>query len=310
MTAHREPDPRPPRHRGRPARGRRPAAALRGPAVATTRHRDRLGRAAGPGPLGLNPEWSTLYGTALWDEMTERAAGHADPSRGRLDHEHRHLVRDDPAADAPARRSTPPTPPTPEFQFALTEIADECRHSIMFARACQTMGVPHYLPHRAAVELGRGLKTVAAGEIAYGAILVAEEILDVMQRDWMRGEDVAADRAHDQQDPRGRGVAAHEVRPRRRSASTSQARRRRCAGAQRAGHRDRRARDRHAAWSTRASTRPPASTRTRAVAAGQGQRAPPHDDAHQLRAPDGLPVRGRPADAGRGARSTARVHML
>ena len=52
------------------------------------------------------------------------------------------------------------------------------------------MGVPHYLPSRAALQLGRGLKSVATGETAYAAILVAEEILDIMQRDWMRGEDV------------------------------------------------------------------------------------------------------------------------
>lgn len=33
-------------------------------------------------------------------------------------------------------------------------------------------------------------KTLAFGEAAYAAILVAEEVLDVMQRDWMRDERV------------------------------------------------------------------------------------------------------------------------
>ena len=82
-----------------------------------------------------------------------------------------------------------PTPSDAEFQWALTEIADECRHSIMFARACETMGVPA-LPARAwpALQLGRAFKSVATGETAYAAILVAEEVLDVMQRDWMRDE--------------------------------------------------------------------------------------------------------------------------
>jgi hypothetical protein len=41
-----------------------------------------------------------------------------------------------------------------------------------------------------AVELGRAFKTLAFGEAAYAAILVAEEVLDVMQRDWMRDERV------------------------------------------------------------------------------------------------------------------------
>jgi hypothetical protein len=78
----------------------------------------------------------------------------------------------------------------PEFRFALTEIADECRHSMMFARACRTMGISAYFPRRTSVELGRVFKTFATAEVAYGGILVAEEVLDVMQRDWMRGESV------------------------------------------------------------------------------------------------------------------------
>lgn len=49
---------------------------------------------------------------------------------------------------------------------------------------------PPYRPHRVAIELGRAFKTLAFGEAAYAAILVAEEVLDVMQRDWMRDERV------------------------------------------------------------------------------------------------------------------------
>jgi hypothetical protein len=41
------------------------------------------------------------------------------------------------------------------------------------------------------LELGRLFKTLAVGEAAYAAILVAEEVLDVMQRDWMRDDRVA-----------------------------------------------------------------------------------------------------------------------
>lgn len=78
-----------------------------------------------------------------------------------------------------------------EFQWALTEIADECRHSIMFARGGAKLNAPAYLPKRRVLELGRLFKTIAWGETAYAAILVAEEVLDVMQRDWMRDERVA-----------------------------------------------------------------------------------------------------------------------
>jgi hypothetical protein len=142
-----------------------------------------------PDLYGLNPEWSTLFGTPLWDEMSE-------PQKVTLtQHEvgsvmsigiwfemilQQMVLRDQYVR--PHGRS--------EFQFALTEIADECRHSIMFARACQKMGVPAYFPDRLSVELGRGFKALASGETAYAGILVAEEVLDVMQRDWMRGENV------------------------------------------------------------------------------------------------------------------------
>jgi hypothetical protein len=81
-------------------------------------------------------------------------------------------------------------PTDPAFQWALTEIADECRHSIMLARGVAKLGARPYQPKRAVIELGRAFTALAGGEAAYAAILVAEEVLDVMQRDWMRDERV------------------------------------------------------------------------------------------------------------------------
>ena len=142
-----------------------------------------------PDHFGLNPEWSTLYGTPMWHEMTHR-------QRVTLTrHEvasimstgiwfemilQQMVLRDQYCTDYS----------DPDFQFALTEIGDECRHSIMFARACSKMGISSYFPTPGSIQLGRGFKTLASAEVAYGGILVAEEVLDVMQRDWMRGEQV------------------------------------------------------------------------------------------------------------------------
>ncbi|MDT3727246.1 diiron oxygenase [Streptomyces sp. DSM 41972] len=138
---------------------------------------------------GASPEWSTLYGTAYWEEMS--------------DAQRKELTRQEAASVACTGiwfemilqqmilrdiYSKDPTDDT--FQWALTEIADECRHSIMFARGAKKLGAPAYRPRRVAVELGRLFKTTAFGEAAYAAILVAEEVLDVMQRDWMRDERV------------------------------------------------------------------------------------------------------------------------
>ncbi|GHF40199.1 hypothetical protein FHX82_004798 [Amycolatopsis bartoniae] len=138
---------------------------------------------------GASPEWSTLYGTRYWEEMTPE--------------QQRELTRQEAASVASTgiwfemilqqmmlRDFYAKDPTDPAFQWALTEIADECRHSIMFARGAAKLGAPAYRPRRVAVELGRFFKTTATGEAAYAAILVAEEVLDVMQRDWMRDERV------------------------------------------------------------------------------------------------------------------------
>lgn len=138
---------------------------------------------------GTSPEWSSLYRTSYWDEMTEE--------------QRRKLTRQEAASVASTgiwfemilqqmilRDFYGKDPTDAAFQWALTEIADECRHSIMFARGAEKLKAPAYQPRRIIVELGRVFKTVAFGEAAYASILVAEEVLDVMQRDWMRDDRV------------------------------------------------------------------------------------------------------------------------
>ncbi|MCK2239096.1 MULTISPECIES: diiron oxygenase [unclassified Crossiella] len=139
---------------------------------------------------GMSPEWCSLYGTAYWAEMSPE--------------QQRELTRQESASVASTgiwfemilqqmilRDFYAKDPTDPAFQWALTEIADECRHSIMFARGSAKLGAPAYRPKRLVIELGRAFKTVAYGEAAYASILVAEEVLDVMQRDWMRDDRVA-----------------------------------------------------------------------------------------------------------------------
>jgi len=141
------------------------------------------------GRYGMTPEWCSLYGTDLWERMTE------DQRITLTNHEAasiagtgiwfemilmQMLVRDLYRRD----------PSTPYVQFGLTEIADECRHSVMFARSAQRFGVPSYRPKRWIRETGRIFKAIASGALAYGGTLFAEEILDMMQRDFMRDERV------------------------------------------------------------------------------------------------------------------------
>lgn len=138
---------------------------------------------------GLSPEWSSLYGTSLWDDLDER-------QRVTLTiHEYcsisgvgiwfecllMQLILRDIYGEDPAQ---------PHVQWALTEIADECRHSVMFARTAQTFGAPSYQPPPKIRRLGKAFAAKGDGPAAYAAILVAEEILDIFQRDLMKDERV------------------------------------------------------------------------------------------------------------------------
>ncbi len=138
---------------------------------------------------GLSPEWSTLYGTPMWESLTEE-------QRVTLTiHEYcsisgvgiwfecllMQLVLKDIYGEDPAQ---------PHVQWALTEIADECRHSVMFARTAEKFGAPSYQPPPGILRLGKAFVARFDGPAAYAAILVAEEILDIFQRDLMKDERV------------------------------------------------------------------------------------------------------------------------
>jgi hypothetical protein len=131
----------------------------------------------------------SLYGTPLWAQMT---------------HEQRvELSRQEVASIATAgiwfemilmqmllRDTYGSDPTTRHPQWALTEIADECRHSVMFGRLIERLGVPAYRSSWLTHELGRFIKTFGFGPSNYAAILIAEEILDRYQREGMKDENV------------------------------------------------------------------------------------------------------------------------
>ena len=132
---------------------------------------------------------SSLYGTSLWDQLTE-------PQRLELTkHEFASiasnglwfemllmqiLLKDIYGKD----------PRSHYVHYALTEIADECRHSTMFGKACDRIGAPAYGPIPILHLGGRILPAILGGPAAPAAILVAEEILDRLQRDQMYDENV------------------------------------------------------------------------------------------------------------------------
>src|SRR5262249_9824313 len=74
-------------------------------------------------------------------------------------------------------------PATRHVQYALAEMAEECRHSTMFARLIEWLGVPYYRPARRVHALGRPLTAAAPGPAMRGAIPIGEEITDGYQRE-------------------------------------------------------------------------------------------------------------------------------
>ncbi|MEV0849223.1 diiron oxygenase [Streptomyces sp. NPDC049954] len=127
------------------------------------------------------PELVSLYGTPLWKKMPEEQrmalAMHEAASLASLGIWFevilmqllvRHIY-DKPVTSAHVR-------------YALTEIADECRHSMMFARMIQAGGAPAYPVTRFNHNLARVLKAVSTTPGSFACTLLGEEILDWMQR--------------------------------------------------------------------------------------------------------------------------------
>jgi len=75
-------------------------------------------------------------------------------------------------------------------QYALAEMAEECRHSTMFARLIEWMGTPAYRPPRLVQNLGRLLPATAHGPAMWGAILIGEELTDRYQREMVTDESI------------------------------------------------------------------------------------------------------------------------
>jgi hypothetical protein len=131
----------------------------------------------------------SLYGTPLWERMSEQQ---------RIE-----LSRQELASVAGtglwfeiiliqmlARWAYHHDPQDPRTQYALTEIGDETRHVVMFAKAIARMGAPTYRPRAFVHQLARVYKAVAGGPALFAPVLVAEEITDRLQRAMVNDEEI------------------------------------------------------------------------------------------------------------------------
>jgi hypothetical protein len=141
------------------------------------------------GLYGMPAHRVSLYGTPLWDQLTEEQritlSIHEVCSIARVG-----LWFEIILMQMLLRYAYDRDPRSQHIQYALTEIADECRHSVMFARMTERYGVPDYPPRWHTHQAGRLYKTIAAGPAMFGATLVAEEITDQLQREMMKDQTV------------------------------------------------------------------------------------------------------------------------
>jgi hypothetical protein len=140
-----------------------------------------------PGLWAMQPERMSLYGTELWDRLSEEQrmelAKHEVASVASVGLWFEIVLMQVLLKDV--YRSDPTDPRT---HFVLTEIADECRHSTMFGRTIGQSGVPAYGPRPKVRQLAKIFPVIARGAGAYASILIGEEPVDRWQREQMNDE--------------------------------------------------------------------------------------------------------------------------
>ncbi|GAA1530759.1 AurF N-oxygenase family protein [Nocardioides humi] len=139
-----------------------------------------------PGLWWMQPERMSLYGTPTWRRLSEEEritlSMHEVASIASVgiwfEIVLMQLLRDVYAQDPRSART----------QFALTEVGDETRHTVMFGRAIGAMGVPAYGPRATPRRLAKLGPLALRGASAYAGILIGEEPVDRWQREMMRDE--------------------------------------------------------------------------------------------------------------------------
>src|SRR6185503_5962219 len=136
----------------------------------------------------LPPELLSLFGTAQWDAMSETER--IEYSR----HETAALcgagIWFENVLMQVVLRHLGEIPVTdPSHRFLLVEVADECRHSMMFGEYIRRAGVPAYRPTLPSHLLSEG-DGPSHRAVSYLLILAVEELLDHTNRATMRDDRV------------------------------------------------------------------------------------------------------------------------
>ncbi|MDI2027628.1 diiron oxygenase [Saccharopolyspora sp. TS4A08] len=139
------------------------------------------------GAYGKPPHRCSLYGTPLWEGLSEQQR--AELSMQELSASTasgiwfelmlmQGLTRYAYSADPTSHRA----------HYALTEIADECRHSTMFGKAIDKIDGNVRRPSRYGHRAGKVFGAVAGPTLLFAGAIYVEELADAMQREIMRDE--------------------------------------------------------------------------------------------------------------------------
>ncbi|GAA2752841.1 diiron oxygenase [Kitasatospora cinereorecta] len=154
-----------------------------------------------PDQFALAPHRVSLYGTPLWDRLDPR-------QQARLSV---HQLASTTCAgiwfelilmEGLVRHAYDGDLATQHTRYALTEVADECRHSTMFARYIAATGYPSARPTTRAQRLGRLHMRLNDTTMTFAGAIFVEEFTDAMQREMIRDESLQ---------PLGRAVARIHV---------------------------------------------------------------------------------------------------
>ena len=142
----------------------------------------------------LPPEFLPLYGTGVWDAMPE------EERRAYSRHEAAALCGagiwfENLLIQAVMRHLTELPVTDPSHRYLLVEVADECRHSMMFGEYIRRAGTPPYRPSLGKEPMAERLLEQLAGTpvgkmVTFVLILAIEELLDVCNRATMKDERV------------------------------------------------------------------------------------------------------------------------
>ncbi|GAA1467914.1 diiron oxygenase [Nocardiopsis exhalans] len=142
-----------------------------------------------PDMWAIRPERISIYGTHLWDQLS--------------DEKRKELSRLEVASVATigiwfetilmqmlVRHAYHNDPTSLHVQYAYTEIADECRHTVMFAKMVEKLGWHTHRLDPVTFHLGRVFKAIAHGPLIFAGALFVEEVLDQLQREAVPDEQI------------------------------------------------------------------------------------------------------------------------